>query len=826
MDSFTHHSASPQALAQDLQRLSLHADGKNTGIAKTTQQSSYAPTTPICHNADMPDSLSVSLETSSSADGSIDRGVIIKADYNIQTPSACDGMNSNPPSHQNPPLSPHTSDSDSIQASFNTPESSNGSSPRDNKPVDTGMEAGKAQDSIHSMLSYHLEAGVVDNTNQATAIPAAVPYQQPRRSSDELRQPSPPTPPDQTRTPSPTSKISTTSNTSRFFPVPDKHTDTTTISPPQNTTATGSRNVPTSGLSSAENSGFSLQDLVATSQAETPGRGEGSGNSVGSLGPPAFPVRQSGLDHQPGTGTSAVQPRKYGDFNLCIAPTGEVLNFQQGFLANYFAQTAATTTRPSFPQLPNPIPSANFLDTQNHTAYKAPQGTHGPGLQGPSAIRPCLAHGHSSIWDPHLGTSAQKTPTQPTFTHTTNIQSLEQSVENTKAQKNLSTTRPVPSWVTKLPSWRVNNADQDGNQQSEQTTQKPVRDWITGPKPAPFVPFRAPTAPSGNENKAANEGADRTTRRAFRPMHSKLDPDASHRPLTEEEIAYRMSHGISLRYQGQSHNPKNISVDIDDSMNCALFLTRLPPKVTYRDLLTAVAQHRPGRIWSTYINPPEVANPEKVPAKPAQNLHQRAMLNALKGNGNGNGNGNGHGNNNHNHNPTTGVTRIGGMTTPAAPGPNPGGIVPFNQRTCAAKLIFYHPSEAQRLMAIAGQPQGFLVGGQRVHVMFNRHRTAAQRYENPTSRVLIISGPREIVDEAWLRDLFDQYFEYQTEEVIRIAEDNAWRAIEWRFGSMRAQAHAAYQLLRSHYPGVVAVKWGIDPCAGYLEMSQPVAGAK
>lgn len=281
-------------------------------------------------------------------------------------------------------------------------------------------------------------------------------------------------------------------------------------------------------------------------------------------------------------------------------------------------------------------------------------------------------------------------------------------------------------------------------------------------------------------------------------MNNVLYPGSSKRPLTEEEKVSRVELGISPNYQGNPHNPRNLSEDIPDSENCALFLTNLPANCTYAELLRAVATHRPGRVWSTYINPPREMDPDDP------------LIGELQA-----------------------AAQAGNVVTQGRAPPR----IPASYSTSAAKLIFYHPLEAQRLLQAAagtfqqpphdgsgpgpGPGSGLHVGGRRVGVKWNRHRTGAQRYDRPTSRALTIGGPATIVSERRLRGLFDQYFEYATEEVVVVAEgeqggNGAWRVLEWRFASMRAQAHAAYQLLRSLYPGVVEVRWAVDPCAGYL----------
>lgn len=335
--------------------------------------------------------------------------------------------------------------------------------------------------------------------------------------------------------------------------------------------------------------------------------------------------------------------------------------------------------------------------------------------------------------------------------------------------------------------------------------------------------------PHSNSNRAAAGsfgagGASITTtnnhshKREFEPMVCVQNPAQADEALNGPEILHRVRHGISLNYKGQSHNANNISRDIPHSENAALWLTNLPPGVTVAELLGAIAAAGPvGRVWSLHINPP------------------REVGGAASG---GHQDGGGSGNNNKDHH-----------NTPV--------ILPLSYRTSAAKLIFYQPVEAQRLLALT-QRGAFVLPNKNYHhttttaddddterqgnnknssssyypypyyqvrATHNRQRVPAQpANNNDTSRVLLIAGPRALVAEAPLRALFSRYFVYQTEAVVVLAEDDdqdtkGRRVLEWRFGSARAQAQAAFRLLRG--PSFadaederlrVHVAWGTDPC--------------
>lgn len=399
----------------------------------------------------------------------------------------------------------------------------------------------------------------------------------------------------------------------------------------------------------------------------------------------------------------------------------------------------------------------------------------------------------------------------------TTIGDIEKAAEGAGVQKTLATTRPASSWVTNLQDWRSRGPirgygrDETASLQSLLPINGSELDSVVAtPESARYPSVRtlgvnssqtfAPTVPS--HTSVSGNIAFSRSHKPFKPMNSILYPEAAKKPLTQEEVASREEKGISRNYQGNPYNPKNRSADIPDAENCALFLTNLPAKCTYQDLLQALAQHRVGRVWSTYINPPRTAAD--------QHKHDQENLACMGKIA---------------EQTTTHPDVVGQSTRPLLPAPTCTGRLPLSYSTSAAKVIFYHPLEAQRLMVLAERSE-FRIHGRRIAAKYNRHKTPAQIYENPTSRVLLISGPASIVRKEYLNTLYAQYFEYQTEEVIVVAEGNNWSILEWRFGSMRAQAHSAYQLLKSLYPGIVTVKWAVDPCAGYmvLDERQPPAG--
>lgn len=246
----------------------------------------------------------------------------------------------------------------------------------------------------------------------------------------------------------------------------------------------------------------------------------------------------------------------------------------------------------------------------------------------------------------------------------------------------------------------------------------------------------------------------------FKPMNAKLNPEAANLPLTEEEKMIRDFKGISHNYQGDSSNPANESADIPEDQNCSVWLTNLPPDCTYRDLLQAIAVHHPGKVFATYISPPSGQGPYHLPSR-------------------------GH---------------------------------------SAAKVVFYYPWSAQYLISKANNT-GLWVRGYPARAVPNRIRAAPQSYENNTTRCLTIEGPADVVNYATLRGLWDGYFSWDTEEVRNIGEwvDNDGvkvRRIEWRFGSHRAQAVAAFQFIRDHLPHVWRF-YTADPCDVLVQLPHP-----
>ncbi|KAK0725949.1 hypothetical protein B0H67DRAFT_509018, partial [Lasiosphaeris hirsuta] len=132
-------------------------------------------------------------------------------------------------------------------------------------------------------------------------------------------------------------------------------------------------------------------------------------------------------------------------------------------------------------------------------------------------------------------------------------------------------------------------------------------------------------------------------------------------------------------------------------------------------------------------------------------------------------------------------------------------------KKAAAKITTFTRAGAEKLYNFIHA--GWLVmGGQRVKVRWNQIRIPAYQGDSYLSRVLMISGPKDVVTIPSLEAHFSKNFVYQLEAVIVKQETAEIRMIEWRFCSFRAQASSAKLYIRWEIPGVES-RFGIDPLA-------------
>ncbi|KAI1777468.1 hypothetical protein F4818DRAFT_439822 [Hypoxylon cercidicola] len=154
---------------------------------------------------------------------------------------------------------------------------------------------------------------------------------------------------------------------------------------------------------------------------------------------------------------------------------------------------------------------------------------------------------------------------------------------------------------------------------------------------------------------------------------------------------------------------------------------------------------------------------------------------------------------------------------------------PTNEyHTAAAKLVFWDRDAVDRFLKLASEGK-FTVGRYVPIVRMNNHRAAAQS-QSILSRVLLIRGPRQIVEQSYLENFFRKLFRYDLETVVVVDRSEFFTKLEFRFSSYRCQASNAmkYVVMASKgqwIPSIVFTEeeqklwysvqpyWGIDPCA-------------
>lgn len=284
--------------------------------------------------------------------------------------------------------------------------------------------------------------------------------------------------------------------------------------------------------------------------------------------------------------------------------------------------------------------------------------------------------------------------------------------------------------------------------------------------------------PHPNLTEFEQQSRDRQTRRqstdqVFRPMHAAMArlhlqssypgnplPPARQIPLLQQQAnpMEKVMLGFSPNYRGNIHIDKNKSANIPEDENCSLWLTGLPPNVTYNQLLSTIRNI--GRVYQTHINLPE---PEK-----------------------------GH-------------------------------------YTSACKVVFFDRPSAQRFWDRYGVG-GFCVRGfpDVGRVAWNRVRSAAIEGPNARklSRVLLISGPPQLVNPYFLTQYFQSKLEFNIDVIINHQSDDEHRAlVEYRFASFRCQAESAKMAIsRELWAHTVQVWFWNDPCDVDGESQEAVAG--
>ncbi|KHN98655.1 uncharacterized protein MAM_03779 [Metarhizium album ARSEF 1941] len=145
----------------------------------------------------------------------------------------------------------------------------------------------------------------------------------------------------------------------------------------------------------------------------------------------------------------------------------------------------------------------------------------------------------------------------------------------------------------------------------------------------------------------------------------------------------------------------------------------------------------------------------------------------------------------------------------------------------AAKLVFFRPAGAQRLLASANS-NPLVIRGHRAQIVLNRTKCGSQSTEKGESRVLIITGHKSFVNESSLTTYFERNFVFQIDKVRTLTEFEDRVVVEYRFGSYRCQSQMGLKALLEDRPrGLEMVEFGADPCeVGSDAASSTVAAAR
>ncbi|KOS22345.1 hypothetical protein ESCO_002025 [Escovopsis weberi] len=137
-----------------------------------------------------------------------------------------------------------------------------------------------------------------------------------------------------------------------------------------------------------------------------------------------------------------------------------------------------------------------------------------------------------------------------------------------------------------------------------------------------------------------------------------------------------------------------------------------------------------------------------------------------------------------------------------------------SHHTAAAKVVFFSPKATQQFLSDSWT-KGLYIGTNRVRVSHNRIKSESKEDElaTPKSRVLIITGRAEFVNEAYLTKYFKDRFIFQNDEVTELINAGGRAVLEWKFGSYRCQAQMGKMSLEKDRPyWLEKVEFGQDPC--------------
>lgn len=345
-------------------------------------------------------------------------------------------------------------------------------------------------------------------------------------------------------------------------------------------------------------------------------------------------------------------------------------------------------------------------------------------------------------------------------------------------------------------------------------------------RPAGYVPMQMVHGrPSGAQSRFL---ANQQQQQQQPPLAPLADRMATAMTMTTRQMMPLTGTGSrnSPNYRGNPTLSANHSANVPNEMNTSLWLTNLPPDCTYSMLLDSIRDC--GKIYASVINPPGNSDYlNNTTNNHAGDEHQDASTPPLQSS-------------------TAITTTTNPLPLPPRPRPH---------TTAAAKVVFWDVAGAASLLHQSARGE-FSVGAYVPQVRRNRVRSAA-RPPGPQSRVLHVEGPEALAGEAAMRAFFAPRFRFDLEGVKELgssgasagggggggkgkgkgkgkgADDRAREEeeeerivrLEWRFGSYRCQAEAAWLAIarekrRTDLPPEMVEGWsrvevffGADPCA-------------
>ena len=260
--------------------------------------------------------------------------------------------------------------------------------------------------------------------------------------------------------------------------------------------------------------------------------------------------------------------------------------------------------------------------------------------------------------------------------------------------------------------------------------------------------------------------------------------------VTSGAAVARQAHA---NYQGDPTLPSNISANIPMAESVSIWIERLPPDVTHRELLSSIRNI--GRVYATVISPPNSLHPTAAAKVVFFTLKAANKFLALYGREGSEGGGHVDATN-MNMNMNININSVGNIAVGYAGADQP-------------------PHSLGRFFPLRGYPGNVV-----------RNKILVRESDRPSfvTRVLLIKGPSHIITTARLRVGFSEKFVYEEECVVdhgvrgvgtgldgkQVLE----RMVEFRFGSFRCQAEWGWRVVKEEwkYGCGADVRFGRDPC--------------